>query len=773
MASFVSPANGVSQAAHPFSSLDAAWVGVANASLRAAYVIAPFTWRGFNVTLTTAPGAGITRTFTVYRDGQPTILTQDFPNTTTAAPVTGAVQFGVGDVIWIQADVTGGTALAAGTCDMYGVLEGAAQNVFAQNTTALSNTVTTYASMQGGMAHALQTVENTVQGVMPCAGTFSLLRCDFPAGAITAGSYAVTLRVNGVDTALTVTMDTTAQSFQDATHSVSVNAGDLVCIAATPTGTPTSRALSTSILFTPTTAGQSFVLYGSSGALSASAVRYVYPIGQGNAAPGTTETNHDMPLPAGVTVDAIYADFTTAPGTSKQFAIQSRINAANNGPSFLIAGTATTGNNGTDSTVTAAGDLLDVSLTPTGTPTLPGNVHLGVAFKMPTITESILNFAGAENQTAAAPTYGGANYATGTVSVVASPMTTGGYAFRTNPTGFNVGRFLFTKWSPSGISDDNGLNVATAWYEFLFRAATISSAVTGEEICDARHSLGSKAHVRLQSDGKLAIYDSTNTLVATGATVLAPNTDYVIGLKIGTGAAAAYTLRVNGINELTGTLNATTSNNLGLSLGKTSDRNGTNVDYYFDNFIAHASTFPDGKYLVKTVFPNGAGDLNEWTAGTAPNDFSVVDDFSDASDYLKINTNGTTAPFDALFTVLPLASSGMTNATPQAIKIVGIVRTDSGSGATQAYLQTKFSGRVTGAAVSRSYSTTTLALQWMIERALDQNKALTGALVDGAQIGIGATNVNSNAILRCESLWMEVLYQAGSGNSLLALLGVG
>ncbi len=77
-----------------------------------------------------------------------------------------------------------------------------------------------------------ETSATLVQAVMPVKGTIRHLYVNVMANGSTT-DCTLTLMINGVDTALSVTMSALVSGvFFDLTHSVSVNAGDLICFHA-------------------------------------------------------------------------------------------------------------------------------------------------------------------------------------------------------------------------------------------------------------------------------------------------------------------------------------------------------------------------------------------------------------------------------------------------------------------------------------------------------------------------------------------------------------
>lgn len=225
---------------------------------------------------------------------------------------------------------------------------------------------------------------------------------------------------------------------------------------------------------------------------------------------------------------------------------------------------------------------------------------------------------------------------TGTYSIVSSPVRSGDYAGRANPTGTGVAKMEIGGRTATGAATT--LNLATAYYAFYFRYAT-KPASASEEIVAVSNMLGSrKFSLRITSGGVLQAYDSTGTtqLGSDGATVLAAGEWYLVEMLVGTGAAGSYAVRINLNVELSGTGSLTTSNNSRLQLGKVTNRNSQDVDFYYDDVRIDSTGYP-GPARVVRMDPDGAGDSTDWT-GT----YADVDEIPHDSDstYLTTSTSG-------------------------------------------------------------------------------------------------------------------------------------
>lgn len=187
--------------------------------------------------------AGGSVTFTLMKNGSPTALTVTTPNPPTAATyyedLTHTVTVAAGDKFMLKADPgsTTGTHniahvqmlfepddIATKTVSFFGGAHGSSRTLSTASTSYFYP-ITTYLD-------ALTTTENICQIEMRVSGTFKNLAANVLSNARTTDT-TITLRKNGADGGLILTYLGTGSQFgykADTTNSVSVVAGDLICI---------------------------------------------------------------------------------------------------------------------------------------------------------------------------------------------------------------------------------------------------------------------------------------------------------------------------------------------------------------------------------------------------------------------------------------------------------------------------------------------------------------------------------------------------------------
>lgn len=100
------------------------------------------------------------------------------------------------------------------------------KHIFTGNAIAVSSGATVYASLGGS---ATSSSETGYQMVAPCAGTLTTLYAR--RNSASGGSCTVTVRLNGADTALSLSIATQNTNYSD-TDSIAVAAGDLLSVSA-------------------------------------------------------------------------------------------------------------------------------------------------------------------------------------------------------------------------------------------------------------------------------------------------------------------------------------------------------------------------------------------------------------------------------------------------------------------------------------------------------------------------------------------------------------
>lgn len=238
--------------------------------------------------------------------------------------------------------------------------------VVSNNTSALSASAANFMCVQANTVLAISTTESDCQQIMPIPGNYSDMWVDLDTAPGVGKSWTLTLRVNGADSALTVTISGTATTGHLTGTNVAIAIGDLVSMKWTPAGTPTVMTReSYGMVFTGTNAGESFLLMNRVATQAANTTTY-YAL-QGDGAPNITETNSYSIFPTDGILDQMYVAVQTAPGGVQTDAFTLRKNTVDQSCTATITGAATSNSDLTHSVSYAQGDTASVKIVTSAT----------------------------------------------------------------------------------------------------------------------------------------------------------------------------------------------------------------------------------------------------------------------------------------------------------------------------------------------------------------------------------------------------------------------
>ena len=337
-----------------------------------------------------------------------------------------------------------------------------------------------------------------------------------------------------------------------------------------------------------------------------------------------------------------------------------------------------------------------------------------------------------------------ANSTTGTVSVQTGTVRSGTYALRVNPTTNGQGIFTITGIAADGSYNFSGMSLATAYLTVYFRVATAPGS-SDEEILvfqDTNNSVV-KMMVRLTSARKLAVYDTTVALQATGTTVLSLNTWYRLDIKCGTGAATApWEVNIDGTLEISGTGNLATTNTGSVRLGKVTNRNSQTVDFFYDDVFVDDAAYI-GAHAIVALAPNGAGTFQTWTIGAGGgSNYTNVDEIPPNGDTDYLLSTGTAG--NAESETMADSSSASITGTVNAVEVICQVKRD---GASNGSIKTRMRSGTTNNDTNGGSSTSSY-LARINQSATDPNTsaAWTTSGVDGVEGGMVENSANKTRL---------------------------
>jgi hypothetical protein len=249
------------------------------------------------------------------------------------------------------------------------------------------------------------------------AGTFSNLVIHLPTAL--GVSTVFTLRVNGVSTALTVSLGAAATDGSDTTHSVSVSAGDRVSLQCLGTNVGIGKYSSISIRFTGSVTNQSvYTLNPFSGSVTSNPTlsngRFGGAFGNGvfqqtsaSTIAATLSNTYSIAPIAGTITRLDTRIFSGAPGTSVWTAYLRKNGVTQDGAggtvnTSVVLTAATVNNNRTFSLSVAAGDHVDVVVFLTVADAAFAVAHVGASIAFTATADDEYVFCGGDNDTTSA-----------------------------------------------------------------------------------------------------------------------------------------------------------------------------------------------------------------------------------------------------------------------------------------------------------------------------------------------------------------------------------
>jgi len=305
------------------------------------------------------------------------------------------------------------------------------QTLIAVARTNPSQTAQTYAALT---RVAFNTVEFSGTQPFAASGTLRNLLVTTLSAPGAGKSLTYTIRINGVDSALTVTLSDADLQQRDTTHAVTIAAGDTVSIHTTPGGGgagPLTGTPHISLDFDSDNPGESVYGFATTVNLSNSVDNF-NGVFMGTAW-GATATVQQNVVAALGSLTALYARLAAAPGAGNDYTLLVMLNGvAQDGSGgtvdtrVVISGTATTGS-ATFTLPLVAGDVVELRARPTSSP-LAVIMQVGSRFLATTDGESQLSssVANAMSTTATNFAYGGGLDNTGWNSSETSRAVRGG-----------------------------------------------------------------------------------------------------------------------------------------------------------------------------------------------------------------------------------------------------------------------------------------------------------------------------------------------------------
>lgn len=348
------------------------------------------------------------------------------------------------------------------------------------------------------------------------------------------------------------------------------------------------------------------------------------------------------------------------------------------------------------------------------------------------------------------------NASGGTFSITSTSPINGTYSFRSNPTTTALGWIQLYCIAADGTRTT--CSVATSRIRFNFRPDVFPASASEEFLYVADSATSRKMSLRLTSAGKIAVYNSSNALVATSAATLTAGTTYRINVVAGTGAGTpAYSVSIDGTVDanLNGTAAQLSSNMASLYLGKSVNSNSQSVDFYIDDVMIDDANAP-GVGKVLRMAPEANGSTFQFTGADATcaatpslcwSRMSEVPTDGDTSSARKSSASSQTA----LVALVSASAAGITG-TVNAIKAYQSCREVS---TVTSSTSIRIRSNSTNSDSSSINGTTSYLTQQRL-LSVDPGTGLAFTLSDLDQIELGAVDTGATDQVRCSSMALFV-----------------
>lgn len=334
-------------------------------STNASWVNTPLSASGklskLRVSVASPPGAGKSLTFTLIYNGNPTALEVVISGSeTTGSDETHEIDVVAGVKAYIQIVPSGTPTVSRTSFSMVFESSTIKESMVMGMGIGLGNTVTRWVSFFGGSTAS--TTEIYTESLVSTPGTLRNLRVALTGPPGAGNSYSFTVRKNGADTGLTVTISDSDTDGSDLSNSVTVVAGDRITLKMVPTSTPTAQQANYSLKFVADTDGESIMGGGMYGVdLDTVNVDYTTILAPFIPINGEANAYHVCDE---FTLKNLYILLEGAPGAGKSYRARLRVDTVDTDLTVLIADTDVSGNDTTHEIAVSAGEKVSISYTP-------------------------------------------------------------------------------------------------------------------------------------------------------------------------------------------------------------------------------------------------------------------------------------------------------------------------------------------------------------------------------------------------------------------------
>lgn len=343
--------------------------------------------------------------------------------------------------------------------------------------------------------------------------------------------------------------------------------------------------------------------------------------------------------------------------------------------------------------------------------------------------------------------------------VNATAAITGNYGLQSNTVGAATFGLVIGGITAQGSVSPNA-NLTNGYVQLDFKLPSLPSA---EEPIFGSLNTGGGPMIRytVDSSGILRAYNNpagTYLLAATGTTPIVAGTKYTACYK-SQGGTSGFFLQINGVTELSGTVNQTGGPFGFAMLGKFTNMNSANQNIYIDNVIISDTgclyTAGGAVQKVKRLMPTANSSVTgfaQWTGGTNSSNYLETIQIPTDNDTTYIASNGSTN--QKHYVELEDTSTAGISGTILSVYAYS-TRREASSGTSSGQVSI-YSNLSTADTTAEDITTTYTQRQKLSNTDPATGTAWTTSGVDNMQIGV----IESNAIvMRGTQLNAQVLYE--------------
>jgi len=350
----------------------------------------------------------------------------------------------------------------------------------------------------------------------------------------------------------------------------------------------------------------------------------------------------------------------------------------------------------------------------------------------------------------------------GTYTFSSATVRSGGYSWRSNPTGTAVSNYRIAAIRADGrpiASFNKASCYVTAW---IYIASAPASAE--EKIIEFADTGGStKGYFTITSGRILKYYNNAGTLIETGTNAVPSGQWVELSFRGSTGSGSQpYEAKINGVTELTGTAAQLTNNHGTIYIGKRTNLNGASFDIYWDDVVIDDAAYVTGVEIVR-LGPTANGTPAQWTSGTGASDYTQVDEVPrDTADYIQAPASTNRQHY----VVLADSSTQGIAGTILAVKAHGMLR-EVTTGSSSSTLDIRV-GSSTVSTSAYNHTTTNQDINLIALVDPDTGLAWTTGGLDAMEIGVNQINA---VALRCFYLSAYILFQPPVSSAPIEYIG--